>query len=369
MIKSVSIKDHGGDITKRWYVEYYELNHDTKKWRRVREYQQVNREKNPEKRRELLQDLCAEIMHSLSTRITGIKKGENEMYKYIRSYIIDKQNSLRGTSMKNIKLALKYFYKFLCDNNYHNLRIHEIKKRHLHEFRIALSSVTGNRSVNGHMSFVKSFFNYYIDNYDDILFKNPCAGLKKLPTMSETHVAYTNDQVNEAFKFMQEHDQQMLLYCKFVGLGFIRCNEARNLKIGDIDFNRRTVTISAGYSKTRRRVVKPLLGKFFEYLFELKLYDHAPEHYIFTNTGQPGEEQVGKNYFRKRFKKLKDDFKLSDKHTIYGFRHTFVSQLIENGAKWHEVMKYTGHTTMEAFSNYVRSLHVKPAEDLSKFLN
>lgn len=365
MIKSVEMKMKG----KKWYVEYYELNPNTNTWDRHRESGGVNRELDPVKRRELLQDLCNEIMSAIVTRTTNLKAGESEIYNYILAYQADKANSLRKTSLKNIKLALTYFYDFLKTNNYHLYPLHHIRKQHIHEFRTHLSTFTSNRSVNGHFNFVSSFFNYFINNYDDILYKNPCAGFKKLPTMSETHVAYTQDQVQKCFAYMQENDPYLLLYVKFVGLGFVRCEETRHLRISDIDFNRKTITLTAGYSKTRMRVIKPLLDKFFDDLITAKIYNYPANYYIFTEAQRPGEVLVGKNYFRKRFKKVKEALGLSAKHTIYSFRHTFVSQLLDNGAKWHKVMQYTGHTTMEAFSHYARSLHVKPTEDLSHFLN
>jgi hypothetical protein len=43
--------------------------------------------------------------------------------------------------------------------------------------------------------------------------------------------------------------------------------------------------------------------------------------------------------------------------------------MLANNAKWHEIMKYTGHTTMEAFSKYAKALLNQPAEDLSIYID
>lgn len=369
MIKAISIKNFNGDISKRWYVEYYNLNTDSGKWERVREYKGINHVKDPAKRQELIQELFNEIMTGVVARVTNLRKGESEIYNYIKAYLSDKNNSLRKTSIKNMTLALKYFYSFLKHNNYHLLPIHAIKKKHIHDFRIALAEMTSNRSVNGHLAFVKSFFNYFKDNYDDVIIKNPCDGFKKLPTASETHVAYSDQQVNKYFDYLRENDPGLLLFCQFVGLAFVRCEEARHIKVGDIDFKRKTITLWAGYSKTRKRIVKPLMDAFVNILIEKKIYNYPADNYVFSYGDHPGQKQVHYNHFRKRFKKLKTKFNLDKNYTIYSFRHTFISQLIDNGAKWHKVMQYSGHTTMESFANYARSLHMKPTEDLSCFLS
>lgn len=363
MIKSVKIKDSGS----RWYVEYREFIAESNSWKRVREYGQVNREKNLGRRRELINYLAAEVMASLSKRVKATY-AKNEIAAYCNAYLDFKAKTLRKTSMKAYRLALDYFQKYLSEKALTNEPLHAIRKRHISEFVDWITEKVGNRSVNGHLSIVRSFFNHWIKNYDDILFKNPCDGVTKLPTASETHVAYTNSQMRQMFAYMAENDPALLLYCQFVGLGFIRCKETTGLRVGDIDFSRKTITVSAGNSKTRRRKTKPVLDYFMNKLIEAEVYKAPPSFYVFTISGKPGKKPVGINHFRKRFAKVKKKFGLRREHTIYSFRHTFVSQMLDNGAKWHEAMKYTGHDTMESFAKYARSLHVKPAEDLSRFI-
>lgn len=365
MIKSIKIKNTG----PKWYVEYKDYDSLNKVWRRCRESGGVNREKDILKRQQKIEELYQTILNSIVNRYVIRKNNQSEIIGYINKYIDDKQNFLRKTSIKNMRLALKYFYNYLCKNDLDKIGLHEVKKEHIHNFRVYLITQTGNRSVNNHISFVRAFFNYYIKNFDDILVQNPCNGLQKLPTHSESHMAYTTEQVQNFYNYLESNNKMLLLYCKFIGLAFVRCEEARNLKVGDIDFTRRTITVSAGYSKTRTRKVKPLLDKFYNILIELGIYNYPPNFYIFSYNQVPGQKRVHYNYFRKQFKKLKAKFGLSAKYSIYSFRHTYVSQMLDNGAKWHEVMKYTGHTTMEAFSNYARSLHVKPAEDLSRYIS
>ena len=86
---------------------------------------------------------------------------------------------------------------------------------------------------------------------------------------------------------------------------------------------------------------------------------------VFGKNGIPGPVNVGENFFRKRFKKVKKLFGLSRKHTLYGFRHTSVSQLLEAGNLWTDVMKLTGHTQMESFQKYASSVMSSSAKDLS----
>ena len=164
-------------------------------------------------------------------------------------------------------------------------------------------------------------------------------------------------------------DLQLLQYCRFVAFGFLRCNEARKLRVGDIDFNRKTITLPVDSVKSKKRTVKPILSVIYNHLLEMNIKDLPTNYFVFSTNGAPGTHQTYECYFQKRYAKVKKKFNLNEKYTIYSFRHTFVCELLDSGASWHEIMKYTGHTTMAAFEKYARSILNKPAADLSDNIN
>jgi site-specific recombinase XerD len=86
---------------------------------------------------------------------------------------------------------------------------------------------------------------------------------------------------------------------------------------------------------------------------------------VFGKNGYPGPVNVGENFFRKRFKKVKKQMGFSNKHTLYGFRHTSVCQLIRSGQIWNDIMKLTGHTQYSSFQKYASSLDSESPKDLS----
>lgn len=366
MIKSITIKDCGGDIARRWHVEYREFDPLTKKWLRRREFGGVNRQKDPDKRMRLLEYLRTEIISADQTK--RVHTG-NTVIHYLAAYCAEKEKQLRKTSAARIAASVKHFTAWLQANNHAGDPLMVLRKEQIKAFRESLVKKVANRTVNNILADVSTFFQYHIDNYEDLIYKNPCAGIQPLPVISETHVAYTDDQQNRYWAWMAEHNPHLLLYCQFVGLGFLRCNEARHVRVGDIDFKRRTITLWAANAKTRQRVVKPMLNVFFDLIMTHNIHRHPTDHFVFSHNGQPGEKLTGIHYFRKRFRKLKDQFGLDRRYSIYGFRHTSVSNMIDNNAPWREIMKYTGHTSMTSFEQYARSLANKPARDLSSYLN
>lgn len=368
MIQSVSIHNAGGDISKRWYVEYRELCPEKLTWKRIREYRGVNRHKDPAMRMAASTEIYTEVCANITRKFSLAQQGSVSIKFHIDAYLADKSNVLRPKSIKNIKASLLLFYKYLCKTGHSTIAISHIRRDHIRDFRIHLSARLGNRSVNNHIDFVKAFFNYYMTNHEDLVLKNPCTGISKLPNTSETHVAYSDDQAVQILEHIYQTDRSLWLFCKFVGVGFVRCEEARTLKIGDIDFKNKTLTVSAGNSKTRRRSVKPIMSLFYNILISEGLHKFPKTDYIFSYGGKPGKKPVHYNHFAKKYHKVKQLFGLSKSYTLYGFRHTTVCKVLSNNANWINVMKYTGHTTMEAFNKYANGVLIKPAEDLSSYL-
>src|SRR5699024_5908038 len=87
------------------------------------------------------------------------------------------------------------------------------------------------------------------------------------------------------------------------------------------------------------------------------------DDYLFSKSGEPGEEQVNKRYFSDSFKKyIRDPLRLSNIYTAYGWKHTRVVDLLSSGFTDYEVMSLTGHRSIESFEKYKRDLVV----DISK---
>jgi integrase len=366
---NIKIIDCQGDLSKRWYVEYYITDSKTQKKQRKREYGFVNKIHCPTERYEALTLLKSIIIQKLESKIEYNHlvnhTDDNTITYYMNEYLRVKRRTIERESNKLYTGSLKCFHNYLKSKNMATIKPHLISKKVILDFLNEQSKTVSNRSVNNHLEFIKAFFNYLINNHEGVLLKNPCFGVQKLPSNSENHIAYSRNQAQKISEYLKENDVTMLHFCRFIAYGFLRCKETRNLKVGDIDFDKRTITLSAKNAKTKKRMIKPILETFFNYLLDMKIKDCNPNYYIFTVDGKPGPKKCYDNYFQKRFKKVKKNFSLNEKYTIYSFRHTFVCELLDSGASWHEIMKYTGHTTFTAFEKYARSILNKPAQDLS----
>lgn len=375
MIKKVRINDCGRNVSKRWYVDYISINPNTGKPVRKRAYGYINKEKDPDKRYELLLQLKYEIEAEITSAIIGDKIDNdaaltptNSMKYFIQAFLKAKKKVLRKNSTRTYQTTMRELQKFLSKKNLLLKHPALVKRDTINEFKYHYENKVGNRTINNQLNTVRTLFNFIMDEYDNVLIKNPCKGVPKLNSRSEKNVAYTTEQLTKIGAYLREHDPYLHHFIMFIGMGFLRPGDILNLKVKDIDFTQNTITVSAGNTKTARRMNKKMLSAFSDYIKAIGLQNADPEFYVFGNKCKPGPKKCHDLFFRRRFRKVKVKFNLSRLHTLYGFRHTFISNLLDNKANAHEIMKYTGHEDMKAFQAYARSVLDKPAEDLSSFI-
>lgn len=348
--------DAGGDTDYRWYCYYYTA-HDDKK-ARVRIYGNINREKDPHKRKEKLLIL----QQMLQNKIITNNPGKNTLLWYMKRAITDKTLYLKESSRISFKTHVNVFNKWLIENNYAHIMPDQLTGEIIHLFQNYLLATRTNRTVNNYLDTIKTACNFIKTKYKAIT-ENPCLTRTQLPTQSEMHVAYTDKQAAQISAYLETADPELLFYIRFIYYCFLRCVEVRKLRIRDIDFGRMIIKMETANVKTNASRHKKILADFHNQVITLK---DLPGHYfVFGRTGQPGPLKRRAKYFAEKFKPVKQKFELSRLHTMYGFRHTVVSQLIRNGADKFDVMKYTGHTTLAAFENYIRSIYAIEPRDLS----
>jgi len=352
---------------KRWYVSYY-VTENGKKLRK-RAYGRVNAEKDLNKRMELLEDLRKEIFNALQfghdVDIIPLYAGI-PIYTATDTMIADKKRYLKKKSIPSIVHHLGKWKAWLLATKNNNKHPANITRADIIRYRDHLiSKGIGNRTVNNNLREVSSLFNYLIDSDSNIVFRNPCIGLKKLPSRSETHVSYTAEQFQQMVDYLKEKDRKLLFYIKLIAFAYLRTDEARLLQIRHIDVPGRKILLTAAANKNNTRTYKIIQEIIADEFESRQLNQYPDDYFLFSRGADPGELPVGENYFRKHFKKVKQKFGLSKKHTIYGFRHTSVIQLLEGGTKWHKAMDLTGHERMESFQQYARSILGKQPEDYS----
>ncbi|MCK5704345.1 MAG: site-specific integrase, partial [Cyclobacteriaceae bacterium] len=224
----------------------------------------------------------------------------------------------------------------------------------------------GVKSRNNILSVLKMTVKY-LTNLDNTIWKtHPCVFIKKLPTTSSKHTAYSDEQIKMIKDaILKTGDTQLLLFIEFIYYCFTRPGtEARLIQIEHLEKDRLFIPSVNSKNRMGDWVSIPLV--FQRKLIKMNLQQYPGSYFLFSNAGVPGELPVGKNYFYKRFKMILDETGLSKssfRYDIYGFKHSGNINMYNSGLPLDIIQKQNRHQSIDQTNQYLRDLDLFRTSD------
>jgi integrase len=283
-----------------------------------------------------------------------------------------KKKVLNDISYPGFKSNITRFKDWLHENNFEGKPVATVTKKDVIGYLNRVLQNTSARTRNNTRIDIGTLFQTLVDN--EIVKENFVATINVLKSTPERNKTYTTTLQQDIYAYMEENDKILLLFVKFISYNFLRPIEVCRLKVEDIDLKDRKLYVKAKNSPVKTKIIPEILIKDLPDLSKINRTD-----FVFTPTEIGGEWNTGENdkrdYFSKRFKKVKDHFGLGKDYGLYSFRHTFITRLYQQFAKAvtpyeakSKLMLITGHNTMEALEKYLRDIDAVLPEDYSEFL-
>lgn len=118
----------------------------------------------------------------------------------------------------------------------------------------------------------------------------------------------------------------------------LRVSEAATLKIGDIDRDRRQITIRQGKGRKDRVT---LLSNAFTVLLDRYLAEYMPRNWLFE--GQDTREHISVRSIQHVFAASCTRAGISKKASVHSLRHSFATHLLEQGTDIRYIQELLGH--------------------------
>ena len=252
---------------------------------------------------------------------TGVKRSANtdlsKIRKYLRPLLGDKK--LAGMTEADI---LSYL---------HNLD---------------LKPATRNR----HLALIKAVFTWAIRM--GYISRSPALYIKALPEVTSDRRAMDDSQLQRWMEVCEcwrngKPDHEALTLLMFLALTGLRLGETRHLRLEDVDWSRKVITLRHTKNGKLRRV--PVCDKAFVLLTEQRQH-LGDEGWVFPGKGT--DHPVAEP---RRLQKRLCEAAGIPPFTIHEMRHTFATKLIESGADIHTVKDLLGHSTIKVTEIYVHS--------------
>ena len=209
----------------------------------------------------------------------------------------------------------------------------------------------------------------------NIIDRNFIKDITNEKTKAKTDRTFTRLELTNIVNWLRDNDPYLLLYIKFVAYNFLRPIEVNRLKVKDINLQDGLLYFKA---KNKPLKTKRIPSIFIEDIKAINLHLYDKEFYLFTPNNKPKLWDIKatsrRDYFSKRFKKVKDKFNLGLEYGLYSFRHSFITNLfkylrtVENKtySQTIEVLQpITGHESKEALEKYIHTIDANIPDDWS----
>ena len=126
----------------------------------------------------------------------------------------------------------------------------------------------------------------------------------------------------------------------------LRIGESVNMRVEDLNFDRKTIFVKAGKGKKDRYSV--LSDKFVSQL-NIYIETYKPDYWLFE--GQDGG-QYSRRSIQNIFRKAVDKSRVNPFTTVHTLRHSFATHLLERGTDLRYIQALLGHSSSETTQIY-----------------
>ncbi len=277
-----------------------------------------------------------------------------------------KKNEVEETTYKNYVTLHGKLLQWANDNGVHTALLKDINEQHIFHFLdTQLANNIANKTYNNILTDLSALFNVFCKR--KIIAINPCLNVSKLLAETGKHLAYTNEQIELIKNYLIDNKEfQLLNYVQFIYYSLARPKEVRLLKIGDIDLKDRKIKIASGNAKNKKGQFVRIPDGLYDVISAMELEKYPMNYYVFSAKGNPALEAVGRNYFYKKHRKMLDKLAFTDGHTLYGYKHTAVTNLYYANVEMRYITEQCRHSSEYQTRIYLRALGLFRNEDIEK---
>lgn len=267
--------------------------------------------------------------------------------KYVEDYLLflKTEKKLGDNTINSYMLDLEDFFKAF------NGSIESCTKKDIFAY---ISSINGLEvsTVNRHISSLKSFFNYLVD--ESIIKVSPMEEVSSLKKAKKLPKYLSISEVNKLLNIPlnSEFDYRNKAMLELMYATGLRVSELVSIEYSNIDFENSIIRINGKGKKER---IIPL-GEVASYYLKVYLNDYRSKllkrntyNQVFLNNhGKPITRQ-GFNYILENIRELTGIEKEITPHVL---RHSFATHLLEGGADIRSIQEMLGHENISTTNIY-----------------
>lgn len=305
-----------------------------------------------------------------------------------------KRSSLKKKSMDNYRDITNLYLKWCAKYGYDTLPLnrfgHKIAQAYM-DYLLIERRFSG-KTHNGNLAILKAFWNVICKRWKEVVKENPFADIAELPESTGRNIAYTEEEAKALMQWYRIRDIRVFYAASIMFHCYIRKTELSELRVGDINWEARSIIINSDSAKNRSQESATIPEGLLPILEEMNLKSYPPDYYIFGRSMQTSKQKICKpdvisdkhltalrditryNDYKgpKSYRLLADQFryehedafntiaKISAEKTFYSWKHTGVVMYWHIVKDIYYMMRQLRHREMQTTMIYMKSLGLMP---------
>lgn len=329
-IDRITLHDYGGNLKKRWFIDYYSGNVRFREW-------------IPSKPLETRHERALELLQKIED---GLHVGRQaDIYKRLDNIIenLDLRKRSKDTYRTSARLLAQHFQ---------GRKLSTITEKEANDFVNALKSKYSDTTTKNNISHLKA-----------VLKHTECkafANLHSTYNILESEFNYPfGDYEREILEtHLKEKYPTLFIFTRFIFYGYIRPAELRKIKVSDIDLNTRTIRISGSIAKTKRTAAVPIIKPLLDLIISEGLTRHSGGKYLFGKGLVPSFDMSPANEATKMHNKACKEIGIyiERKTVLYSWKHTGNIQAFLAGMDIRVIQMINRHKSIQTTEIYLRKL-------------
>ena len=380
LIRLPVVYNAGGDLSKKWFIEFYVRNSRTGRLERQRKARGINKYHTFKERTQAAQKMKQYWTDKLKAGWTPFTnelvvyddnleyqtvvknyraaKSRNGTWRFFASKFLDSiKNKVEESTVSTYRSKLRMFDAWLEGQDMNDADISAVSHKVVVNFFLFLieERMLSKESVSNYRQIITAVFEYVRKERKHLV--NPCYDLPETKRKNDSAPQPIQEFDIAVFRDgIEPEDPQLWMAVCFEYYCFLRPGkELRLLQLGDIDFGRGVIRVRANNAKTVERYVS-VPEKFLQQLREkYKLHEYPRRYFVFGQNGKPGVNHLGKNNLRFRFNKFRKQLGMPEMYKFYSWKHTGNIRADEAGIPRSELQNQNGHTSLQTTEIYIKN--------------
>lgn len=268
-------------------------------------------------------------------------------------FIVEKSKELRPDSIRSYKSFVKILLEWCIVANVKSVT--QIDSSVAVEFFDYLYNEREVSAVsfNNYLKLARAFASWCMQK--NLIRENPFAIIKKKRTDMKNRTLISADDrrrlldspdIRETFKFL----------CILVYSALLRPREISKIQIKHIHLEAGYIEVPDNVAKNHKKRVAALTPQLVEALRSMNLDRFPLDYYLFGSQLLPSEQRAGDYCYMKYWRKVREILNYPPNYTLYSFRDTGITDMLEAGIPSIEVMKHADHSSLDITTIYAKHI-------------